>query len=420
MTGHAIEGPEHILVFGPSKTGTTGVYTAVKNGLAGSGIPARTVFEPVSSDIVDSLFLTVPSTTVMTKVTMDALDAVVPDLRVFDHRIMTVRDPRDIIISSLLFRPLTRRTMLRADESSVHRFIAALEEKEADPAAHSVRDLFSLSYDLGLGRRPFLALSGLFDRQRELQETGLVHVLRYERFVQNDLEDVSKLLGFDVVNSAAGEGSWIGHITRSRSFGEFTRWFREEDLEYFNTMYDGFLRAFGYDLEVPLETDARIDPATSSNYVRQQYASRRAALRKPLDPPWTPKEVSSPDDLSRLIERAEDSDPRVCLRVAHVLLAGHLAPENLPGALEWARRAAQMGSIPGKALTIELLSRLDSDDPALRRELRAWRMSVQPGQRTHTLAEHVASTVSSRYRPLRRFRAVRGIETLLRRAAGSR
>jgi hypothetical protein len=364
--------PEHILILGPSKTGTTGVYTAVKEGLVKAGIHARTMFEPSTSEPVDSMFLHAPSTRLMVKVTMDRLDDVVPDLRTFDRRVMTVRDPRDVLVSSLLFRPLTRSTVNRAKPSAVHEFIAALEEKEADPSSHSVRGLFTMAHTLGIGRPPYQELSRVLDRQLELLAAGLVHVVRYEEFVQDELQDLSDYVGFQVENATAGDESWIGHITRSQSSGEFTRWFLEEDLAFFNDLYAKHLRTFDYALDATLEPDQKIDPATSSEYVRGRYTDRRARFLQDPEVEWTPQHVDSPEALSRLVEKVHDGSRESSLRLAKVLLSGHLGPADPVGALEWTRYAAQAGSPWGRQMTIDLLHQLDSDDPALRRELRGW------------------------------------------------
>lgn len=356
---------------GPPKTGTTGVYASVKRGLARAGVDMRTVFEPTSADPLDSLFRYAPTTTVMTKVTMDKLDRVVPDVGVFDRRVMTVRDPRDALISALLFRPLTARSIGRAGESAVQHFIEALEAKEADAAAYSVLGLFELAQRLRIGRPPFEGMLTIARRQRELRERGMVHVLRYERFVAGDLDDVSAYLGFGVENVSARDATWIGHIARSQSSGDFVRWFREDDLGYFNDMFAEQLRAFGYDADVELDPEPKIDPATSSEYVRNRYADRRAQLDAGAH-----AEVDSPQALSRLVEAAEDGDPGACLRAAEVHRGGQLGGVDEMAALHWAQRAAELGSVRGMRTTVELLERLDPDAPELRRQLRVWRIEL--------------------------------------------
>jgi hypothetical protein len=397
-TSRLTQDPGHILILGPSKTGTTGLYSAVKRGLSDAGIRARTLFEPPSPDLIDNLHRYAPSVPVMAKVTMDKLDHVVPDLGVFDRRVMTVRDPRDVVISALLFRPLTVGAIQRAKESSIQRFIAALEEKEADPSSHSVRSLFALAQRLGIGRRPYPGMATIMDRQRALLDSGTVHVMRYERFVQGDLDDLSKFLGFDVVNTAALDSGWIGHITRSQSHGEFTRWFRDDDLSYFNGLFDKYLRAFDYELDVPLASESKIDPATSSEYVRRRYFERRAKLAELNPTTWKPQDVSSAEAFNLLTERAQDGDPQACLRAAKVLLSGHLGEVDTESALDWARFAAQLGAVDGMLLTVELLRRLDPEDPGLRRELRTWALETESdgGRRLASLHAEVRRLRGSR------------------------
>jgi hypothetical protein len=393
--GAARDGSGHVLVLGPSKTGTTGVYTAVKRGLAEAGVPTRSVFEPTSPDPLDQLFRYAPHHTVLVKVTMDRVDLVVPDVRVFDRRLMTVRDPRDTLISALLFRPLTKRRLhgsSQASQVAVDTFIQALEDKEADPGSRSVLALFQLAHQLGLGRPPFQSLAQALRQQRHLAAADLVHVLTYERFVSGDLAAASDYLGLHLRNEGPTTDSWIGHISRSRSSGEFLRWFHESDLEYFNHMFGESLRAFGYPPRVTLTPELGVEPATSSEFVRRVSAERRVRLSQRDDAEARAATSVQGDEVARLVERAQDGDAKSAVRAALLLREGHLDNASGADATDLARTAAQLGSRAGRSLLIELLEESGSTDAECLRELRVWRMASASEEARESLRRLRGST----------------------------
>ena len=374
-------GTDHILIVGPAKTGTTGVYMAVKRGLQDAGIEARTVFEPKNAKPLNHLFALAPGVPVLTKTTMDRAARVVPEPRAFDRRIMTVRDPRDMVISTLLFRPLTVRSLRRTDSAVIEKFVAALEAKQADPSSMSVRQLFELSDELGIGVAPFENQLRNLRRQRDFMRRYPTHVVHYERFVRGELDDLSEYLGFRVENASTRESSMFGHIVRSQASGEFLQWFRPDDLAYFNEVFGEMLTAFDYPLDVDLPTPQTIAPETGSEYVRSRYRERRqnlAAAHTARALAWKPEDVASGADFVRLTEYASDGDATACVRAAEVILGGRVAEAagGAPAALHWARLGAQLGNTRGMALTVRLLRQLAGDDADLQRELRRWTVEL--------------------------------------------
>lgn len=389
--------PAHIVILGPSKTGTTGVYTSVKDGLRLAGIDAITVFEPNRAGILDSLFTLAPFRTVMTKTTMNAVEDVLPDPLVFERRVMTVRDPRDILISSLLFRPITRRSLERTDDAAIEQFVAALERKEANPASLSLRELFDLAAKLRIGAPPYAGTAQSLNTQLALREKYSFHVVRYEDFVAGELNGLSEYLGFPVENRSDEGSSMFGHISRSKTSGDYVNWFTADDVEYFDGLFGDALEALGYDRKGELAAQPHIDPEVSSRYVRTRYLERRDNLRAAAEgrsDRWDVAEVDA-NELSRLTGFAQDGDPVACLRVAQVARHGQLGRDEA-SALHWARTAAQFGSRDGMRLVIELLEQLEADDaaadPVLHRELRIWRHEYQSRfSRVSTLNTKVAA-----------------------------
>jgi hypothetical protein len=368
-------GSDHVLVLGLSKSGTTAVYETVRAGQRAGGWAARTLFEPMRAEYIDNLFRLAPAVPVVAKLTMDALAWLPLDPVAFDRRIMTVRDPRDLTVSMLIFRPLVSKVVRSLRAADFDRFLAALERKEADPESISVRELFELQTELGMGDGPETFMTQNLQRQHALLGRHRFHVLRYESYVEGRLDDLSAYLGYPVAVADTRTSTVFGHVARSMSAGAYRQWFREDDLAYFNTLFAPYLDALGYSRDAPLAEHPVVDPAESSAYVRARLRERQSRLEQRScsgNAAWSPSDVTSVRDFEQLTDRARNGDAVACLRAAEVALAGHIEGTDEHTALRWARDAATLGSLPGVELTIELLGRLHGDDPALHRERRAW------------------------------------------------
>ena len=368
-----IAGRDFIVVVGASKTGTTGVYATIKQSLARAGHHYAAVFEPARFEQLDAPFIYPPAEPLLVKITMDRVAAVLPDPLVFERRVMTVRDPRDVLISTLLFRPLTRRALARVDDSAIEEFIAAIARKEQDPSSMSVSALFKLAHRLGIGGRPYGAMVDSHVVQRELIRNFDFHVVRYENFVAGDLSALDDYLGIEnVVAGVDPDQATYGHISRSKEAGQFRNWFLQEDLERFNKTFADILSDFGYDTDVQLPDAPVLDPAIGSHYLRDRYRQRRRALATVADARGT--QTFSPQALAELTDHAEDGDAWACLRVAQAHQNGEGVPRDPDQALHWARRSARLGLPEGMELATQLLAAPVT--AAARRERRVWQAAA--------------------------------------------
>lgn len=152
-----------VLIAGLHKTGTTGVYDTVRSAVSDKDDYAF-LFEPRTPEPLVSLGRYAPQRPLVAKLLIYQLARCAPRYADFDKRIMTVRDPRDIAVSRLLFRPMFGQTSYRIDVRALDPFVEALKEKEADPTSHSVKGLHDLADELGIGNAGWPIL---FDEMRE-------------------------------------------------------------------------------------------------------------------------------------------------------------------------------------------------------------------------------------------------------------
>ena len=102
--------------------------------------------------------------------------------RGFDKKIMLVRDPRDNIVSRLLYAPCATAE-IRNDKAKIAVVINALLAKEAQPRSVSVQDLFYLLRHLA-GRKAAAPLSAVHDMALDFHRAhDDFLVYKYEDFI---------------------------------------------------------------------------------------------------------------------------------------------------------------------------------------------------------------------------------------------
>ncbi len=348
--------PDSILVFGQQKTGTTGMYNTVKSALAPVAQDYFFFFEPTKESQIRTIRKTDPTLAIMAKVIAHRISSRFP-IDSFQRRVMMFRDPRDTLISNLLFKPLIRATLdITMDRHE--QFIAALERKEADPSSVSVNELLELGVSLGYRHSAAPKAREMQDRFVEIGQAYDFHFLSYERFVDRDVDDVSEYLGLDLHVGQPDGSTWLDHISRSRDYGAWRHWFTPSDVDYYRKEYQEFLEHFGYGDDWELADRQVLDPATSSMHVRASLAKRRSEFAADST---GGRERTSGFDLHTTYTMAQDGSSRAALAVAKHLL--ELDRGYVHSARYWAHRAAVQGSPEGKQLRDKIDRRLSPRPP---------------------------------------------------------
>lgn len=350
-----------ILILGAGKTGTTGLYHSIKGALD----PEEgfyLLFEPTRPEPFRALARYAPDRPILTKVMIHRAASCQLDDVPFTHRILVVRDPRDVMVSRLLFRPLIRSSVRDAEATNLERFIGALREKEADPASWSLRALNELADELKLGSSSFGPFVTTLDDTIHADQQGSYFTSRYEDFVDGKLGDLSAFLGRDVVNREAGEDSWLSHITRSKGWGDWRHWFTADDLEFFRPRFERYMDHFGY-TDWSLAPDPVIDPAKSSDFISRKLEERKPQVEARYVNTWSVGSVTDAREVESLTEMAEDGDPVSAQRLALLHRAGQVVQADPAAAVRWARHGAIQGHAPSMRLLADLLDEGVGGDP---------------------------------------------------------
>jgi len=223
-----------------------------------------------------------------------------PDLdwspfRAFEKRIFIARDPRDRLVSFLLYAIYNHPSPI--EERDTRRLFELIERKEA--ASRDV-GLWQISEEIerltGADHRGLLR-----DRHaaalRLLSEDPLIHRCRYERFVRGDIADLSEYLGLTLSGNVEVAPS-VQRVVRTRDSGDWKNWFTPEDIDYFRPTLSAVMEAFGYEDDWEFSESPTIAPAHGSLYLRRLLREQRARSA-----PWSPWKRARRAAMARLRQR---------------------------------------------------------------------------------------------------------------------
>lgn len=251
-----------ILIAGQAKSGTTALYYALKQTL-----PRKytCLFEPRSNDAA------AVGGRVLAKVLIN------PSLKlddgIFHKKILLVRDPRDNLVSRLLYAIYDQKFL--ADDGKVGIFIERLEQKQRKPASVPLLELLKALGDLSgedmLGRFVLRHRIGLeFDR---LNRDYFVY--KYEHFVAGRYSRLEEYLGF-ALKFNGDVDAVHSRVARSKGSGEWRNWFTEQDVKYFGDTFQQYLAKYEYDMKWQLNPEPEISPKHSTEYVMRLVRERRS------------------------------------------------------------------------------------------------------------------------------------------------
>jgi hypothetical protein len=195
-----------------------------------------------------------------------------------DAAVAIVRDPRDGLISGLMYRAY-ECVLHGATRDQVDRWVHIVREKEAIPEKHSIvglvrvfNEIFAINDTPESHFETFARYCGWIDGNRDY-----LHVLKYEDFIAGDTAALSAYLGLPLSPSRDVDPS-LSRVARTRQSGGWRRMMLPEDVAYFSDRFASVLERHGY-----ADWDVRPDkspPASGSEYIariaEEAFESRRS------------------------------------------------------------------------------------------------------------------------------------------------
>lgn len=195
------------------------------------------------------------------------------DLASFDKIIWMVRDPRDRLISYLLYRHYDYR--YDSDEF-VREQLDLLWMKERDPDALAMVDLEARL----LLPRPTLESAFFWnDHQKSSFLSALIEderafIFKYEDFVNQEYSGLENFLGIKISGNAKVPKQFQ-RVIRSKTHSFWNHWFTQKDVDNYMGLFQPFLERYSYKNDWALAEEKKIDPEHCSRYVRKIINERR-------------------------------------------------------------------------------------------------------------------------------------------------
>ena len=194
-------------------------------------------------------------------------------LSLFTKTLFVVRDPRDRLVSSLLFA-------LHGDSREVvDRRIAILQEKEADPGSVSFINLVERLHPDFSVPSFFRQLSDSYQMLDDLIDgvpTG--RVFRYEDLIRRRYDSLKNYVGEPATtrfsdNVVLPERHDYG--LRSATIGDWKNWLTREDIPTLKEIFDPVIRKYRYSAEWTIDPLPSIHPQFASEFVRKAFLRNR-------------------------------------------------------------------------------------------------------------------------------------------------
>jgi hypothetical protein len=248
---------KRILILGLAKSGTTALHFKIKNSLEKGTIE---LFEPdmfipkeeyKKQDIVAKVIVDHKATNFTSF------------FNNFDKKILIVRDPRDLIISKLLFYKLQDIPFAKR---KLKKFLTALQKKEDNPEdiplSYVIKSSLECSFEewLKILENKLDFLIALANLHKD------VFVIKYEDLIDGKVKKLEKFLGFKLVQKTKISEKYQ-KVVRSKRYGNWKNWFTQEDILIFRPIFKKYMKKFNYADKWKANKIKKINKKESSEYV---------------------------------------------------------------------------------------------------------------------------------------------------------
>lgn len=263
-----------IVIFGQYKSGTTALCYKIYNSLPPE---TRLLSEPVN--YTPQPFKSYPAE--LAKVILGYIDgreiANYNSFMGFDKKIYIVRDPRDWLVSGLLFL-IQQSPSIYQNDQNLGSVLTLFMQKEEAPESISFASLLEQVLNLIPGESLGKITEWIKNQQDWIygfeNRLRAHYRIRYEDFVDGDLRGLEEYLGFRLTGDAdVGERNM--HVPRTKAYGDWRNWFLPEDVEFFKPLFAQYIERYGYSDDWSLNEKREIKHEHCTGYIERTVGFRK-------------------------------------------------------------------------------------------------------------------------------------------------
>lgn len=257
--------PDWIMIVGAAKTGTTGLYHSIREALPEGSI---SWFEPKLEEFKypddrSKVFL------------IKTFAHLAENFEGFNKKILITRDPRDQFLSALMYHPFGIIFNNKFDsEEKTKDYLETLQKlmrkKEEDPRSVTVKEIHDLysTWNRKSYGKPILEY---------YKNNTDVFLLRYEDFVDGNLDELNKYLG---LNIKVAQDVPEKRVIRTKAYNNWKNWFTPSDVEYYKDVFKKYMEIFDYKEDWELNENPSIDPKEGTIYIEKIISDAREMRTK--------------------------------------------------------------------------------------------------------------------------------------------
>lgn len=273
--------PKNIIILGAGKSGTTALFYAVRQAIVdATGKQIEGLFEPTEKPVIAEYLRSGKDVIPLVKVLLGPILRKGRDvISIFDKRIVIYRDPRDNIVSRIVF--MLPRVAPRSEAQLIEMF----RQKERDPESISVlamlREIGRVSERKNLPEA--VRENSILAARLKQERAQDLFLMPYDDMVEGRFGALNAYLNLDV-KPGVEVAQRHSFVVRTKGSGEWRNWFLEEDVQFFAKDVADEFAILGFEANEAPSSDKKINPATTSEYVSMMFAreleKRREKKRK--------------------------------------------------------------------------------------------------------------------------------------------
>ena len=257
----------NILIVSMARSGSSALFELIKNSC---DVVSLAYFEPTLETIkMQVLPRCKEDSRTIVKAILRPYLQYEKDLKgVFSKIIGLTRDPRDNLISRLLFRLISEK--FRQNPHIYEKILPMLEQKISFPESVSVVQIFRIMESSGL-------MENMIDNRVEENlalfmdwhdRNPASFIFSYENFILRNFDELCEYLNLSL---CIDKNLKVvrPEIKREGKFGGWKNWFTNEDINFFRPRMEKFLKRYEYTDDWNLSDHKVIKPENTINYVKK-------------------------------------------------------------------------------------------------------------------------------------------------------
>ncbi|MGF1591529.1 MAG: tetratricopeptide repeat protein [Pleurocapsa sp.] len=194
----------------------------------------------------------------------------------FDKSILLIRNPLDRIVSYLLYMPYNGDGY--SDDRNAQTYVNLLKQKVERPDSVGIYDIDKCYSDIDITGRGSL-IQAVKEQSENIQKfyesshAKNFFLLKYEDFIQNNLEELSNYLGRKISNKIK-VSKQFRRTERSKNFDNYKAFFLSKELETSLKDFASFNNTFGYESSSNINSQNSEDELALSAEMTYAYTTK--------------------------------------------------------------------------------------------------------------------------------------------------